>query len=157
MTPDDDDHDELLADLAHAVQHLARELRPRRDDDPGIVRLTGTQVTVLRYLHQHPGARPAAVAEALGLQRSNLSAALRVLQEQELVHREPDGADARVIRLHPTERADENMRRLRALWARRLASVAGGRRERIADAADLLDGLARALRSNGADGRPDPS
>ncbi|OOC55832.1 MULTISPECIES: MarR family winged helix-turn-helix transcriptional regulator [Nocardiopsis] len=155
MTPHDDDHDELLADLAHAVQDLARELR--RGDDSGIAPLTGTQVTVLRYLDGHPGARPAAVAEALGLQRSNLSAALRVLQNEGLVRREADPEDARVGRLHLTDRADENIRRLGVMWSRRLAAVAGGRRrDRIADAADLIDDLARALRSNGADPRPDP-
>ena len=136
MTPHDDDHDdhdELLADLAHAVHHLARELKA--GDEPGIVPLTGTQLTVLRHIQTHPGARPAAVAEALGLQRSNLSAALRVLQNQELVRREADPDDARVSRLQPTDKAAENLRRVRAMWSRRLSAVAGGRRDRIADAA----------------------
>lgn len=155
MTPHDDDHDELLADLAHAVHHLARELKP--GDEPGIVSLTGTQLTVLRHIQTHPGASPAAVAEALGLQRSNLSAALRVLQNQELVRREPDPDDARVSRLQPTERAAENLRRVRAMWSRRLASVAGGRREEVADAVELIDGLARALRARSGPGpRPGP-
>ncbi|MFE3461065.1 MarR family winged helix-turn-helix transcriptional regulator [Nocardiopsis aegyptia] len=155
MTPHDDDHDELLADLAHAVHHLSRELKS--GDEPGIVPLTGTQLTVLRHIQTHPGARPAAVAEALGLQRSNLSAALRVLQNQELVRREPDPDDARVSRLQPTERAAENLRRVRAMWSRRLASVVGGRRERVADAVELIDDLARALRARSGPGtRPGP-
>ncbi|GAB2512801.1 MarR family winged helix-turn-helix transcriptional regulator [Nocardiopsis aegyptia] len=155
MTPHDDDHDELLADLAHAVHHLSRELKT--GDEPGIVPLTGTQLTVLRHIQTHPGVRPAAVAEALGLQRSNLSAALRVLQNQELVRREPDPDDARVSRLQPTERAAENLRRVRAMWSRRLASVVGGRRERVADAVELIDDLARALRAGSGPGtRPVP-
>jgi DNA-binding MarR family transcriptional regulator len=115
--------DERLADLADLVLAVARVIATDAHLDPTIVDLTATEINVMRYVDRHPGTSPTTVAAATGLQRSNLSRALRDLEAKGMVRRTADTADARQTRLEPTALAAANLQRLRAKWSRLLTSV----------------------------------
>lgn len=138
---------DLLADLADAVTTVARALKAGTGADPSIVELSATEVTVLRYLDHHPDVSPSAVAAGTGLQRSNLSRALRDLMVKGLVHRAVDPRDNRQAVLRSTPLAAENLTRLRAVWARLLgdAMAGSGYQHDVAQALALLRALERGL------------
>lgn len=138
---------EQLAELADAVTTVARALKAGTGADPSIVDLSATEVTVLRYLDHHPDAAPSAVAAGTGLQRSNLSRALRDLVAKGLVRRAADPRDSRQAVLRSTPLAAENLARLRAVWARLLGdAIAGsGGDHDVAQALALLRALERGL------------
>ena len=123
MSRGDERHtDERLADLTDLVLAVARAISTDAHSDPTIVDLTATEINVMRYVDRHPGTSPTAVAAATGLQRSNLSRALRDLEAKGMVQRTADRADARQARLEPTRLATANLQRLRAKWSRLLKS-----------------------------------
>lgn len=119
------DPTELLADLADLVLNVAREVRFRDHDRSDAITLTASEGNVMRFVHHHPGATPSEVARATGLQRSNLSTVLRVLEERDLVHRIGDAHDRRGVVLHPTPAAEANLAILRSEWAERFAAALG--------------------------------
>lgn len=142
--------DERLADLADLVLAVARAIAIDAHSDPAIVDLTTTEINVMRYVDRHPGASPTAVAAATGLQRSNLSRALRDLEAKGMVRRTVDVTDARQTRLEPTARAAANLERLRANWSRLLNSVGADHRNLDAALAMLTEldaGLGSASRA----------
>ena len=112
--------DERLAELADAVVELSRRLDVRTPALRDLVPLTGTEVVVIRAVHRSPRCTPSQVAEATGLQRSNVSAALRALEAGGLVVREHPAGDGRVTELVPTAKATESVQRIRGYWADRL-------------------------------------
>lgn len=137
-------HREQLADLADLVLAVSRALKTRTMADPSVLDLSATEVTVLRHIDHHPDTSPSAVAAGTGLQRSNLSRALRDLAAKGLVHRSPDPADSRQSLLRSTELAAENLARIRDLWATILAGALGEDRD-VAAAVRLLGELERGL------------
>ena len=88
--------DERLADLAELLVYVARKLRTHGHDDDRIVRLTVTESAVMRYVGKHPGATPSEAARATGIQRSNVSAALRELEAK-------GGRDPDIVIKKPSE------------------------------------------------------
>lgn len=115
--------DERWADLADVILALARTITTDVQMDHQVAKLTVTEINVLRFVDRHPGASPTEVAAATGLQRSNLSRAVRELEAKGLVKRSADGGDARHAQLTSTGRAEANLRRLRANWSRLLGSA----------------------------------
>ena len=101
-----------IGDLAFA---LTRQLRPVLDEV--FAACTPLETAVLRVLFLEPGMSARAAAAAAKLPSSNFSRALRGLEAKGLVIREPDPADARAVRLIPTEQARANRDRLRDAWA----------------------------------------
>lgn len=134
-----------LADLAFVLLGAARELQLHHAHDPEVVELTATEINVLRCIEEHPGTTPAVAAEATGLQRSNLSAALRALVRKGMVERRPDPVDRRSHRLHPTSAAAENLTRLRALWTEVLQQALREDLTGLEEAVALLDRLGTGL------------
>ena len=80
----------------------------------------------MRHIDHHPGVTPSEVARATGLQRSNLSTALRALERRGFVERRADPHDARGVNLFPTDLAADNLKRLRRQWADQMKSALGG-------------------------------
>lgn len=139
-------HTEQLADLADLVLAISRAIKVRTTADPSVLDLSATEVTVLRFIDHHPGAGPSAVATGTGLQRSNLSRALRDLEAKRLVRRTPDPADSRQSRLHSTDLAAENLTNIRAIWSGLVAEALGGTGDRdVTAAVELLGALERGL------------
>ncbi|OAN30096.1 MarR family winged helix-turn-helix transcriptional regulator [Mycolicibacterium iranicum] len=137
---------EQLADLADLVTAVARAVKAQVTADPSVFDLSVTEVTVLRYIDHHPDASPSAVASATGLQRSNLSRALRDLEGKGLVRRSADPADSRHAVLRSTALAAENLGRVRAIWARLLGeALDGSGLDDLTPALELLRALERGL------------
>ncbi len=132
-----------LADLAEAILGVGRELRLRIDGD--VVQLTASEAHVMRHIDHHPGVTPSDVARATGLQRSNLSTALRALEGRGFVERRTDPHDARGVNLFPTDRAGENLTRLRRQWAEKVAAALGDDRTDVVAAKALLERLEASL------------
>lgn len=143
-TPGGSRSDAELADLASAVLGLTREIELRHADEADVVELPVTARMVLRHVDRHPGVAPSAIAEAVGLQRSNVSAALRTLEGAGLVERRPAEGDARGVTVHPTPRAASNLQALRRVWARTLAPAVPAEVDAAA-LAGLLDGLTETI------------
>jgi DNA-binding MarR family transcriptional regulator len=144
---------EQWADFADHVLEIAREIQFRGYTSPEAVSLTPSEGTVMRYLFPHPGALPSEVASATGLQRSNLSAVLRGLEEKALIERVADPEDGRWVRIHPTPRAIRNYALVRREWG--AAVAAAGERDPAVGAALPLLAKVRAglVRLRQADGR----
>jgi len=117
--------DEQLADLAERIVYVARKIRTHGHDDDRIVPLTMTESALMRYIGKHAGTTPSESARAMGIQRSNVSAALRELEAKGLVTASRDERDARGVRLHPTSLADANHALLRAGWVEQLRAALG--------------------------------
>ncbi|MFD4640257.1 MarR family winged helix-turn-helix transcriptional regulator [Lentzea sp. NPDC058436] len=84
---------------------------------------TALEIAVMRYIDRNPGTSARAAADATQQISSNFSRALRGLERRGFVHRETDQEDARRVRLYPTTRAQENLRRLHDLWSDLLDGV----------------------------------
>ncbi len=136
-----DEAEELaLFELADLIVALSRQIQAAKQDAdvyPGPA-WTPLESAVMRFIDRNPGTTAGAAAEATQLISSNFSRALRALEKKGLVRRERDPHDARRLRLYPTEQAQENLRRLRALWSELLAGA-------ITDPADI-EHLTRLLR-----------
>lgn len=123
VSPRSEATDEMLADLAELIVYVARKIRTHGHDDGRIVRLTMTASAVMRYVGKHPGTSPSEAAHATGIQRSNLSAALRELEAKGLVTLTQDERDARGVRLHPTPLSAANHALMRAGWVAQLRAA----------------------------------
>lgn len=117
--------DDVLAELADVVLRISREVDPNASHALDIVPLTGTEALVMRWIDRHQGTSPSATAEATGLHRSNLSAALRSLVAKDMVDRRADPQDARLVQLFSTVRAKESIAVLHAHWAEQLRGALG--------------------------------
>jgi DNA-binding MarR family transcriptional regulator len=116
--------EEQWENFADHVLEIAREIQFRGYESPEAVSLTPSEGTVMRYLFPHPSALPSQVASATGLQRSNLSAVLRGLEEKRLIERVADPEDRRWVRIHPTPRAIDNYALVRREWGSAVAAAA---------------------------------
>ena len=85
------------------------------------------------------------MARFTGLQRSNLSTALRALEKRGLVKRRADPNDARAANLFPTRRATDNLARLRRQWAAQIHDALSGDVRRVGQAAEVLQTLEAGL------------
>jgi DNA-binding MarR family transcriptional regulator len=118
--------DAQWAEFADHVLEIAREIQFRGYVSREAVSLSPSEGTVMRYLFPHPGALASEVAFATGLQRSNLSAVLRGLEEKGLIERVTDPADGRWVRVHPTPRAVRNYALVQSEWASAVEEAAEG-------------------------------
>lgn len=113
--------DAQLADLADAVLTLAREIELHLLEDSEIITLTATARMVLRHVHHHPRSSPSEIGTRLGVKRPNVSEALRQLEHLGLITRtRPDG-DGRGVVVSITQLAEDNLSRIRRVWADALA------------------------------------
>ncbi|HET6708149.1 MarR family winged helix-turn-helix transcriptional regulator [Amycolatopsis sp.] len=108
------------ADLADLVLNVARLIRLRTPAEPDVVPLTATERQVMRIVDLTPGCAPSRIAERAGLQRTNVSTALRGLEAKGMLTRSGHG---RTVKVHPTELARTNLEVLRGAWAKLLADL----------------------------------
>ena len=134
-----------LADLAQLILSVAREIRFRGYDDPEAVSLNPSEAKVMLFIDTHPGATPSAVAEATGLQRSNLSTALRELEARGFVERRIDPHDRRGVNLFPTPRALRNLELVQREWTQTLTAGLGDDHRDVDAATRLLTRLEAGL------------
>ena len=108
------------ADLADLVLNVARLIRLRTPAEPDVVPLTATERQVMRIIDLDPGCTPSRIAGRAGLQRTNVSTALRGLEAKGMLTRAGQG---RTVTVHPTELARTNLEVLRGAWSRLLAEL----------------------------------
>jgi|GEM_PF-715915 len=115
--------DERFTDLAQAVIDIAREIQLSAARSAPVVPLTQTQGQIMRYVHKNPGCSPSDIADGAGLQRTNVSTALRELRRLGYITSRRDEVDGRAIRVEATPLSEETIRGLTAAWARLLAGA----------------------------------
>ncbi|TWV40412.1 MarR family transcriptional regulator [Streptomyces misionensis] len=110
-----------LFELADLILAVSRHLHAAKADpaEPW----TPLEAAVMRFIDHRPGVTATQAAEATQLISSNFSRALRKLEQKGLVRREADSEDARRVRLYPTQKAAENLRRLEDTWSGLLAEA----------------------------------
>lgn len=109
--------------LAELVIDVAREVQLRAVQRTPVVPLTQTQGQVMRFVHANPGCSASDIADGAGLQRANVSTALRELRARGYLTSRRDDVDGRAIRIEATELADETIDRLRGSWAELIESA----------------------------------
>lgn len=109
------------AELADLILAIGRLIRPPADLAP--LMCTAVESSVMRFIDRNPGSSAKAAAEAALLPSSNFARVLRSLEDKGLVRREIDVRDARSVRLHATELAQENRRRLQEAWTQTLDGI----------------------------------
>lgn len=141
------DTNRTYADLADLVLTVARAVHARAHVDPEILRLTTTEIDVMRFIDHHPDTCPSAVATAVGIQRSNVSPVLRTLKAKGLIERRVNPTDSRHAALRSTARSAENLGRLRRAWAQILDGALGDQvtAEELATTLAVLDRINQGL------------
>jgi DNA-binding MarR family transcriptional regulator len=117
--------EERWADLADLALIISREIQYRGYTDERALLLTQPEGMVMRYLLQGDPAAPSQIAAATGLQRTNLSATLRGLEQRGLVQRQADPSDGRRVTVSPTDHGRSNYALVRHEWATAAAEAAG--------------------------------
>jgi DNA-binding MarR family transcriptional regulator len=138
--------DDPLADLADLILNVGRLVRSRT---PERVPLTDTERHIMRVVDLYPGAAPSEIARRTRLQRTNVSTALRSLEDKGMISRA--ATTGRGIAVTPTERAAANLRTLRAAWSRELAGVLGDDLDAVRQCNELLSHLEQRLIDDDAD------
>ena len=110
-----------LADLAHFVLSVARDIRLNGHADPEIIEVSELESLVMDYVEHEPGVSPSQICAEVGIRSSNTSAVLRTLEAKGMIRRDPDPDDRRAVMVHPTALAAANLERVRAEWSQFLA------------------------------------
>jgi DNA-binding MarR family transcriptional regulator len=129
------------ADLADLALIISREIQYRGYIDDRALSLTQSEGMVMRYLLQVDSAAPSQIAVATGLQRTNLSATLRGLERQGLVHRQTNTDDRRGVTVSPTDLGRSNYALVRQEWATAVATAAGHDATHLDAALKLLNAV----------------
>ncbi|MER5540480.1 MarR family winged helix-turn-helix transcriptional regulator [Streptomyces mirabilis] len=148
------DHEQRWAELADLVLIISREIQFRGYTDERAVPLSPSEGMVMRYLQREPATPPSRIADATGLQRTNLSTILGGLERKGLVERHTDPGDGRGVTVHTTEHGRTNYALVRREWATAVSAAANHDTEHLDAALALLTavetGLARTRPRNRA-------
>ncbi|MEV0935782.1 MarR family transcriptional regulator [Streptomyces phaeochromogenes] len=118
------DHEQRWAELADLVLIISREVQFRGYADERAIPLSPSEGMVMRYLQREPHAPPSRIADATGLQRTNLSTVLGGLERKGLVERRTDPGDGRGVTVHATELGRTNYALVRREWATAVSDAA---------------------------------
>lgn len=126
--------------LNHAIEQLSKRMELH-------LGVTAQQRMMVRWIGKHPGITPGQLAASLHLDAGTVSAALRRMEERDLVVRRRDSGDGRrvVIELTRTGRALDRPtagtveRAIERLLRRRAAEDLGTAMAVLADLTDELD------------------
>ncbi|GAB2472102.1 MarR family winged helix-turn-helix transcriptional regulator [Jatrophihabitans fulvus] len=132
---------DAFAELADLVLNVGRLIRARTPT--GVIPMNDTERQVMRLVDLDPGCSPGDIAARGRLQRTNVSTALRTLEEKGMVERTSDGGRGVIVR--PTRRADENLAVLRAAWGAELRDVLDESPADVRRCTDLLARIEAAL------------
>ena len=119
----DEEQASRLFELADLILAISRQIHASKQFAFPSEAWTPLESAVMRFIDRNPGTSPSAAAHATRLISSNVSRAVRSLENKGLVRREVDQQDARRARLYPTEQARANLQELRDIWSRLLDGV----------------------------------
>ncbi|MFH9955810.1 MarR family winged helix-turn-helix transcriptional regulator [Streptomyces roseolus] len=94
--------EELPLDLVRLAWTLHRALRQRQTPPSGEAARPLAQVEVLRLIDSRPGISVREIAQALGMQPSNVSTLVTYLHRDGFLERRQNPVDRRFVELHPT-------------------------------------------------------
>ena len=117
----DEEQTSRLFELADVILAVGRQIHASKEF--AAESWTPLESAVMRFIDRNPGTSAGEAAEATKLISSNFSRALRGLEKKGLVYRDADQDDGRKVRLYPTARAQDNLRRLREVWSRLLDGI----------------------------------
>jgi DNA-binding MarR family transcriptional regulator len=109
-----------IEEFADALMTIAHHLELRGGAGKEIVPLTGSESAVIREVYRHPRTTPTRIAALTGMQRSNISTAIKLLEARGMLTRESPSGDGRSVELIATDLAAENVQRIRQYWVDRL-------------------------------------
>lgn len=109
--------------LCFATQRAARVLARRFDQAFAPLELTNGQFSVMVVLNRPRPALMREVADALGMDRTTLTAALKPLEKRGLVSISVDPKDRRVRRLALTGSGKKLLRRAMPVWEKTIAAI----------------------------------
>ena len=134
---------QLAEQLRAAINRLNRRLRQTRP----VGELTQNQISVLGSLELAGALTPRELSDAERVQPPTMTKVLARLEERGLVQRAPHPTDGRQVLLSATEAGRAvllEQRRMKAEWLTgRLARLSATDREVLAQAAEILEGIAR--------------
>jgi len=134
---------QLAEQLRAAITRLNRRLRQTRP----VGELTQNQLSVLASLELAGALTPRELSDAERVQPPTMTKVLAKLEERGLIQRAPHPTDGRQVLLSATPAGRAvllEQRRVKAEWlTRRLAGLSGPDREVLAQAAEILDRIAR--------------
>jgi len=134
-------HD-LSTALRIAVARLSRRLRAEKEDDE----LSDSQTAILAYLVREGSGTVGRLSEYERVTPPSMNRTVNRLEEAGYVERTADQADGRKVVVVPTERGVElvaETRRRRDAWLhQRLRTLSPEQRAILAQAADIIRGLA---------------
>lgn len=139
--PDHTLDNDPLAELADLILNVGRLVRARTPTGPDVVLLTETERHVMRVVDLYPGSAPSEIAARTHLQRTNVSAALRSLEANGMITRDP--TTGRGVAVLPTKKAAANLRKLRAAWSHQLTEALGDNLPAVRTCNELLTNLER--------------
>ncbi|MBX3049765.1 MAG: MarR family transcriptional regulator [Anaerolineales bacterium] len=84
------------------------------------------QIGLLAMVWREPGLRVSELAERLGVTAPTVSVALRKLEQDDWLHREPDPQDKRSTHLYLSEKAERLARQIGAMRQKRLNQFMSG-------------------------------
>ncbi|KOU63580.1 MarR family transcriptional regulator [Streptomyces sp. MMG1533] len=131
--------------MADLVLIISREIQFRGYTDERAVPLSPSEGMVMRHLQREPAAPPSRIADATGLQRTNLSTVLGGLERKGLVERRADPGDGRGVTVHTTEHGRTNYALVRREWAAAVSTAAGHDTEHLDAALTLLTAVETGL------------
>ncbi len=134
---------QLAEQLRAAITRLNRRLRQTRP----VGELTQNQLSVLASLELAGALTPRELSDAERVQPPTMTKVLAKLEERGLIQRAPHPTDGRQVLLSATPAGRAvllEQRRVKAEWlTRRLAGLSGPDREVLAQAAEILERIAR--------------
>lgn len=113
----DENRGEQLADLAHLVLSVARDIKMAGRVNSSIIEVTELESLVMGCVQGNPGIGPSKIRARIGLRSSNVSPVLRSLERKGMIERIPDPRDRRATGIYPTPLARQNLAKVRAQWA----------------------------------------
>ncbi|MDQ1292709.1 MAG: hypothetical protein QG608_589 [Actinomycetota bacterium] len=132
--------DEALK-TASAIEELTWQMRRAvpigHDEEP----LSGSHLGVLRVVLSQPGLTVSQAADRLGMRLSNISTTLTALETKGLVSKTLDPGDRRIVRLMPTDAAEQALHRIEDRLAQMIAQLPDKLREQLLAATPALYAL----------------
>lgn len=138
----------LATAMRISITRLARRLRVERLGFGGTETvLSDIQLAALAALERHDAMTPGELAEHEKVQPPSMTRVIAVLEERNLVRREPHPTDRRQVILTVTAEGRDlvqRVRRRREAWlARRLQELTGGEREILRAATPILEKISQ--------------
>ena len=142
---------EALGEIGERIIEVFRFLQhevtvPRE----GFVHVTRSEADIMRIIMERPGTTVSEIARTFGQHKSNTSTRIAALVEKGLARKEHAASDAREVHVYPTQGAQTNLDRFRAVWAQQLGPLTDATDVELARTATILAELADALAATAA-------